>query len=580
MKRIKRIYFAVALSLFAGNAVMAEAQIEQPAVLDGALLTVTVSDLHGLIDGVGSVAAQVSPMMNGMMLKNMIGMQLGDPQLAGVAPGKGLAVVALDATNIFAVIEVEAAQFSAYTNALSPMGMQSTYTNGFLIVGQTASQVAQGTDYAEAVKTTLLVKRSPTLRLALKPSESIAKNNDDIQGLLAMMPMMMGMGMQQDPNMTPDSIAGLTRILEGEVRILLSLAQQVDAAEVTLTPANGSIRIDKVLSPAAGSQLATFCNAPKVNKANPKLHCGLLNDGAIKLDFCISNSGAWTDLVSAEAEQLIKVMSLGEAPFVNGYVDLLKKWMGAVGGSGCEVVRLGGEDGMAVEYLLEVKDEVAALELMKTMQADMDAMGFTKLYADLGMPMTFGFNENVREHAGIKIHQLKMSMAMENVPAEQKAQFDAMGLDDFSYDVAIVDGVMACAMSKGQIEKLIDTIKNPNPAATTLKAREVYPAGAGYYCDIDIGEYMAFTASTMPAMPGNPLPQIAAMLKDAEPVTGAGFREEGRLMWSVNVPGDLLGKIGQAIMMQQMQQMQQAQPASVPMTELVPAQPVTESTAP
>ena len=77
MKWIKGICLAVVVGLFAGNAAMAGAEIEKPVALDDALLTVTVSDLHGLIDGVGTVASRISPMMNGAMLKSMIGMQIG-----------------------------------------------------------------------------------------------------------------------------------------------------------------------------------------------------------------------------------------------------------------------------------------------------------------------------------------------------------------------------------------------------------------------------------------------------------------------------------------------------------------------
>ena len=549
MKWINRMFFAVALSLFAGNMVMAEVDIERPAVLNGALLTVTVSDLHGLIDGVGSVASQISPMMNGTMLKNVIGMQLGDPQLAGISSNKGLVVVALDASNVFAMIEVDAAQFSAYTNALSPSGMQSMYRNGFLIVGQTADQVAQGADYAEAAKNTLLAKRSPTLRIAMKPSESLVKNNDQIQGMLAMMPMMMGMGMQQNPGTTPEAIQGLARMLEGEVRILLSMAQQVEAAEVTVIPTNGSIRIEKVLSPVAGSHLATLCNSPTENQWNSKLHSGVLGEGAIQLDFCIANPEALAIFVTAEAEQLIKEMELGEAPLVKSYVELMQKWAKAFGGTGCEVVQFGGGSGFGVAYLVEIKDEPAVLEMLKTMQAS--TAGFLKLYEDMGMPMAFEFKENEREHVGVKIHQLKMSMSLEQMPAEQQGQFNAMGLSNMLYEIAIADGVMACSMGEGKIEKLIDQLKDAKESTSILKARSVYPAGAEFYCDYNIGQYLDFVAELIPETPSNPLSQIAAMLADAEPVTLAGYRNNGRLKWGVNVPGDLLVKVGQVIMMQQ-----------------------------
>ncbi len=562
MKWIKGICLAVVVGLFAGNAAMAGAEIEKPAVLDDALLSVTVSDLHGLIDGVGTVASKISPMMNGAMLKSMIGMQIGDPGLAGIAPGKGLAVIVLDPTNVFAIIEMNEAQMPACTNALAATGMLSKYSAGVLIVGETAEQIAQGAGYADAVKSTLLAKRSPTLRIALKPSESIAKNDEQIQGLLQMMPMMMGMGLQQNPGTSPEAITGITKVLEGEVRILLSLAKQIESAEITLAPANGSIRINEVYSPVPGSNLADFCNSPKVNQWNPKLHSGLLGEGAIQIDFCFANPEALSSLYMAEADQLVKEMKL-DAEQTKGLMDSMKKWMAIYGGTGCESIQF-GDASFGANILMEVTDEAVALELLKTMQMDMAVI--TDLYKSFGMQMVFDFKENVREHAGVKIHQLEMNMSMEQISATEQEQFEAMGLTNMQYEIAITDGIMAYAMGDGKIEQLIDQIKNPKASASALKSRSVYPADAGFYCDLNIGEYLTFIAALTPATPGNPLPQFAAMLKEAEPVTMAGYRNSGRLMCSVNVPGDLLAKIGQIAMQMQMQQMQQAQPPTgVPM---------------
>ena len=69
------------------------ALVEKPSVMPNTMGCVVVSDVHGFIDGAGSVAAQISPMMNGMMIKSMLGMQLGDPGLAGIAPGDRKSVV-------------------------------------------------------------------------------------------------------------------------------------------------------------------------------------------------------------------------------------------------------------------------------------------------------------------------------------------------------------------------------------------------------------------------------------------------------------------------------------------------------
>ena len=562
MKWIRGICLAAVVSLFVGSTAVAGMEIEKPVVLDDALLTVTVSDLHGLIDGVGSVASQISPMMSGMMLKSMIGTQIGDPGLTGIVPGTGLAVVALDATNVFAIIEMNEAQMPACTNVLAAKGIPFKYSEGVLVVGQTIDHVAKGEAYADAVKNTLLAKRSPTLRIALKPSESIAKNDEKIQGLLQMMPMMMGMGMQQNPGTTPEAIEGITKLLEGEVRVLLSLAKQIESAEITLTPANGSIRINEVYSPVPGSNLAAFCNSPKINKWNPKLHSGLLDEGAIQLDFCLASQEALSTLYIAEADQLLKEMEL-DAEKTKTLIESMKKWMEVYGGTGCESILSDNATGFDASILLEVKDEIAALELLKTMQTDMAVL--TELYKSFGMQMVFDFRENVREHAGVTIHQLKMNMSMEQMSAAEQEPFDAMGLTNMQYEIAITDGIMAYAMGEGKIEQLIDQIKTPSTSASMLKSRSVYPADAIFYCDCNVGKYLTFAASFMPETENSPIPQFAAMLKDAEPVTMAGYRNNGRLMFSANIPGDLLAKIGQIAMQLKMQKMQQAQaPVALP----------------
>lgn len=559
MKWIKGICFAVGIGLCAGN--VSAANVEKPVVLDGVLLSVTVSDLHGFIEGIGSVASQVSPMISADMLKSMVGMQIGNPGLTGIAPGKGLAIVALDPTNIFAVVEMTEAQMPACTNALAAKGVQFKYSEGMLIVAETAEQVDLGISHAKAVQDTLLAKRTPSLRIALKPSESIVENDEKIQGMLQMMPMMMGMGLQQNPNTSPEAIESITKVLEAELRVLLSLAKQVESAEIALIPANGSIRIDKVVAPVPGSNLSTFCNSPKINTWNPKLHSGLLDKGALQFDFLFANTEALLSLYMAEADQVVKEMKLN-AEQIKPMMDSMQKWMALYGGTGCESVLFDDSSSVGASILVEIKDEVAALELLKTLQVDLSV--FTELYKTFGVQMEIDFKENVREHAGVKIHQLSMDMSMEQASASEQEQFATLGLTNMMYEFAITDGVMAYVMGDGKIERLIDQLKNPDVSAPPLKARSVYPADATVYCDFNVGRYLAFFAAFVPEIAEPPMPQFIAILKDAEPITMAGYRNNGRMMCSLNVPGDLVSKIGQIAMQMQMQQ---AQP---PVSEAVP----------
>ena len=514
---------------------------------------VVVSDVHGFIDGVGSVAAQVNPMMSGMMIKNMIGMQLGDPGLAGIAPGKGLAVVIMDQTNAFAVIEVAEAQIAAYTTAFAAKGVQAKAVDGVLVIAKSSDQVEKGSTLVSVVKEKLLARRSPDLRLTLQPAALIEKNDAQIQGMLQMMPMMMGMGMQQTPGMDMSSMQSMARILEAEIRVLLSLAGQCDTAVIVLAPKDGSLAISKTFVAGEGTDLANLLNAPKVATVDPRMQSGLLGDAAVAVDAAMANPGAVTDFLVAETEKVIKEMNLQDLD-ITGVVSCMKKWMNIYDGSFCETFDFGDGDGFTVNYALAVKDEAEALALFKTLKEDMGP--FIKLYENMGMPMTMEFKENVREHKGAGIHQFKVTMSLNHLPEMQRMQMEGMNLTNMLYDVAIVNGTMLYSMGEAKMETLIDRIMDDAFTASPLKARGVYPAGAFYYCDFDVAKYLSFTASLMPQVPENPLPQIAAMLQGADPVTSAGFREEGAVMWSLNIPGELIGKIGQAAMMIQMRQMQ------------------------
>lgn len=535
--------------------------VEKPVLMPEAMVSMTVSDLQGFIDGVGGVSAQVSPMASGMMIKSMLGMQLGDPGLMGIAPGKGLAIVATDETNVFAVIEVSGPQAASYATTLAQKGVQSKYTNGVLVVASAPSMVEKGISLISSVKENLLAVRSPTLRIATKPSEFCAKNKEQIDGMMQRMPMMMGMGMLQSPGMDPAYMQGAIKLLEGELRFLLSLARQSATYEVVLAPLNGSLRINETLVPQPGSRLAALVNAPSINNPNPKIQAGLLGDATLALDFSLANPDALNTYLEGELGALMQEMGI-ESEQLAKLNETMKKWMGLYCGSGSEAVDFGGGSFMNIKYALQVDDEAKVLEVLKNMNQDMAP--FLDLYKSMGMPMSMEFKENAREYKNVKIHQMKVHVAM---PENQQSELQAMNINmsNMVYDVAVTEGILVYAMGDTKIETLIDRIKDESFTAAPLKARNVYPAGGSFYCDFDVAKYMAGISSIMPKDPNNPLPKISSMMQGADPITAAGFSEDGMVMWSINVPGTLLAKIGQATMTMQMQKMQQGAPGMAPM---------------
>ena len=562
MKRMKQALYVFMGCLLAAS-VRAAPAIEKPSVMPEAMVAVTVPDLHGFIDGMGSVIAKASPMMNGAFIKNMVGMQLGDPGMTGIAPGSGLSIVALDPTNVFAVVEVTEARLGAYTNALASKA-RCSYGDGLLVIAKTPEQVARGRSLAGAVKTKLLARREPVLRLALQPAAMAERNSEKIEGILKMIPTLMGQDLMKQPGATLESTQATLRVVEGELRILKSIASQCDTAEVVFAPENGSLRISKTLVPKAGTRFAALCSAPAVSKPHPKVRSGYLGKAAVAFDSSISNPEALMDFIIAEAEELDKAMELVDIDLPELVRKSAKFWL-ACGGSMSETVGF-STSGMNVGYLMDVRNETDALAAVKAMPVDMAPL--MKLYESLGFSMQMEFKEDVRTYKDTAIHQFRMKMKIKNQPPEVAEKLASLNFTNMVYDIAVVDSIMIYAMGDVKVESVIDRLKDASFKSAPMKARQVYPTDGFYYLDFDVGEYLSFISSFLPATGGVVIPQqMMDMLKGVEPVTSAGFKADGCVMWSVNIPGDLIGKFGQIGMMMQMQKMQQQQmqaPSAVP----------------
>ncbi len=559
MKRRTRLIIlaAASIAMTGTTRVRGDLRITPPAVMDNALFSITISDLHGALDGLGAATAQVSPILNATTLKSLLGLRLGDPMLAGIAEGNGLAVVALDPQTTFAVIELSADQVPAYTNKLGTMGMQCQYSQGVLVAAKTLPALARGTGAAAAVRSALLATRSPTLRIGMQPAAYIAANAEEVQGMLREMTTSMEKGLQaQMHGQTAPMPAASVKMLEGEVRLLLSLLKQVEAMELVIAAADGALRTDQVIKPVRGSRVAALINAPKQNTWNPTVRTGGAGSAAFMIDFLVENTEALAAFLAGETEQLVGEMAL-EADSVKRISAYLQKCVGICGGTVSESILGGTPPGLNMDYVMEVSDEEAALDLLRNMEEDLKATGFVELYDSMGMPISFTFKEKVRQYKGVDIHQFRTHFSLDQMSAMQRQQMEAMNFSDMMYEVAVLDGIMAYAMGDTKVESIIDRIGSGAADSAALTARQVFPAGGFYYGDTDIGRYLEFASRMMPKAPNAPmsLDSIGMALQGAPPITSAGHVSGGLVQWSTHVPGGLLAKIGQAAMAIQMQKM-------------------------
>lgn len=560
MKRIIRI---VSVALCISGTTLAAPTIEKPTPLPDAMVSIAIPNLHGFIDALGNVAAQGSPMMSGMMIKNMAGMQIGDPGLAGFGPEKGLAFIMLNPTNSFTLLEVNEAQMPAYTNVFAAQGMHCTYQDGTLIAGASPTDAKAALAKVPTLKKTILANRAPALRISCEPDTLVERHNEQLITSIQHLPGLMQQCSQTDPNCSLTNMQAMAALLEGELRVLLSLAAQCESAELILSAQNGTLQLDKILATKSGTSLAELAKEKTASTTETKLQAGLLADTSyVRGDFAYGDLTLWTSLLDSEMKKLSEVMNLKS--FSPEHLAPLRQWAKVLKSNHCQVIGFDPEGTINAAYLAEIGDKDQTLKLLKALKTDTAPL--LNLYENMGMKLQIEFIENAREYKGIKIHQLKTSTdggAMNKQAAEQMLK---MGFGNFTYDVAITDNTLIYASGTPSIKEVIDRLQDENFKPEPLEARRTHPEGGCFYVDIDLAEYFAMITSVMPADDPSAatLNQLMPMVAGADPITSAGYGNNGLLKISLALPGDLLAKLSQAVMMMQMQKMQQGGAGGIP----------------
>ncbi|MBN2685230.1 MAG: hypothetical protein JXR40_08110 [Pontiellaceae bacterium] len=552
LRKSAKLILAVCVSVVtAGHA----AVIEKPAVMKEAMVTATISDIHGFINGAGSVAVQIDPTLSGAAIKTVLGSMVGDIGLNGFEAGKGLAVVMLNPESVFAVAEISEDKQEFYSIAAESMDLATKYEGGLLVVCMDPLQLDRFVELAPAVQQQLLSKRSPSLKVTCSPAALTTQYTDIIDS-----------GMTELLNAMSSELGGteaapVAKILEAELRVLLSVVKQCEAYELEITPADGSVRIDETCVAVAGSRLEKLLKAPKINQPNSKIQSGLLGGGAIAIDGLMANPDALTTFITDEAMALTKEMDVKEED-ISKWLNYVNKWKGLSGGSFAETISFGGKSFIDVRAIEEIKDADKTLAMMNSMEDDMAPI--FDFYKKLGIPMTMDFNENARTYKGINIHQIIFDFS--EMPEEAQMALEMLKMTNLTMEYAIVDNKMVYTMG-GSMNQVIDRVTSSSKAFVPLLARSVFPAGADFYMDFDVVKYVEGIISVMPEEAGmeEALP-ILQSLRGAAPITMAAYVEDGAAMGSLNIPKSLIAKVVVAI--QEIQQMAMAEMEAMMMEDM------------
>jgi hypothetical protein len=348
---------------------------------------------------------------------------------------------------------------------------------------------------------------------------------------------MMAASMRQAAEETTGAEAA--KLVEAYVRFALAMAKQMERLELTADlPAEG-VRITKTVTPAAGTNLATYLATP-APKAEDLLKL-LPATGAMRAQY-VMDVKSLAAFLEKEIKPIAKEIGLDDAT-VGGLTDLIKKTGTAYSGTfAIDAVGSGKGifDGSAA---YSVSDSAAAMALLEDAVAQFDKKGgLGDIYRQMGMSVKIALKKDARKHKDIAIHELNMKMEAEGNPELAK-----LFADGFKYQVAMVGKTQLLAMGDTKIEPLIDAaLKGDLPAAKPLAAQKLMPSGAAFLMDIDVPRYVGYIAA-LAAQAGEKDAKMEAVvekLAGADPLTLAGGVTDGKIVGRMLVPVSLIEKVG------------------------------------
>lgn len=561
MNTHRRTWIAALAVILAANAAMAQAPKAQisvaPATLEDALGTLVVTDVVGLIEQAGAISAQVSPQSGTDSMKAMLGMMLGDPMLQGLPRGASAVAVALPGQRVGLFVQVAPQMMTTWRQSLQAQGYAVGAGGGLLVLTDTPQNLSAFIPLAAQVKQHLLTPGAPQVMATILLPKIIETYKPMIETQLSAFPAMIAnmqaMALAQGgapgapgaPGKVQAQAAAQqqAKVLEAELRVLYSLAQQTNGLRIGLSFPQGSVRVDTMLQPKPGTSLATFINAPTPDVKD--VMTLIPAKGALRGVFAV-NAKAYSEFVLKESDVVIKAMGLtGEQ--VKSVVDFMSSSAEMTADVSAIDLLLPGQPLISGSGVAICSDGAAAMAMMEGMAEKMQESGIADFYKNMNMEMKIEFVKDVGKHAGVAIHQFRMDQNFGHMPPQQAAQLKAM-MGDMVYDIAVVDNTMVYALAGATIEQLIDAVKSGgHPAAQNLGAQKLFGPGAQFYMDIRLGEALQFVGALAPQQGGmNPIAMMAGMFAGTEPISAVGSVKDGIARSSMVIPGSVIAKAAMA----------------------------------
>jgi len=496
-----------------------------------------IPDLEASIDHIEEIAAAFAPeQAQPGMLKSQLETMVNDPGLIYLDDVMPLVLMVLktDTTNEPppTVLFMRHAADHPYADAAKRAGMVNKVVDRVLMLARTADVLEMAEQLVPVYRNIASSDVKGDLRLSLDIDSLMEVYGSTIQAQVDTMVETIGaLAAMGQPGAGPDQTAQMAKLLKLEAKAFLLLLADVELIQLDLNLAADEIAIDEIVVAKAGSGLVDLLGGPPVGE-NRAL--GML-----------SEPGFMTYAIQLDPKRLSEfalhfINQLKEDPDAADLLtpELIEIYEGMdewIGSEMAFAMRATDDLPFASESVMLVKDEAKALAMVEqSMSLLAPGSAFGNMYKEMGMEFSTALEKDVRSHAGVQIHRMKMDFDMPNVPEAEAAQIKRMMKD---MELAFARGYYLASQDPASLDKMIDkALAGAKTDGVTLKAREIFGAGQRAYVDLDfIGLMKAAMEMVPPGVP-NPMAMFLDQVTSTEPVVFAATSAGEKAQIQLKIP--------------------------------------------
>jgi hypothetical protein len=510
---------------------------------EGVTACVVVGSFDTLLDHLEGIARSFAPdEIKPGKLREQIGQGLGDPSLKSLDPKKPLVLWVLEPKGPgempAVTLQVPVKDPAPLEAGLQAAGLQVKTEEGLLGASTTPEGLAAAKKLLPAYQRIEKNLPGADARIYLRVSRLAKTYGPMIEGFAGMIAAQVSAftpppAAGDDPAGAPRPPMDLGAILKVEAKVLLAALRQIREFQCDLTLNSSAVTAETTLAAEPGSGFealfATPGNVPPppafvIDAAGPMV-------GSFQFDPRNLETGTRKFL-----EDLAKDPEIGswlKPEIIGTFTDFSR----LATGSYVFNFQPSPKAGMGASMAFGIKDEKSYLDMMEKLLALFAPEApLGKLYSSMGIPITAALEKNVREHAGAKVHRVKMRPAN---PDSKKSPQDAWKAMITDQEFSVVKGLLLLANDPASLDRMLDrAAAGGTEGSLPLKAVKTFGPGRLGYLDYEIIGYLKgiYLMGISAFLPNSPEAGLFAKAKPGEPMAIALTAGEGRSLIQLSVP--------------------------------------------